>query len=98
MKQEPPPTFDWDTLAKAAQRAPRADAPPAPHALAMGVLALACEERSTDSLWLLWCLRAAFASITVAAILPFVLHATSDSSLAANEGIDSQIAELVFAP
>jgi hypothetical protein len=98
MKQDQRPNFDWDTLAKSAQRAPRPDAPPAPQALATRVLALAREARSTESLWLSWCLRAAFASITVALILPFLLHVNSDSALATNAGIESQIAELVFAP
>ena len=98
MNQDDQPNFDWDTLAKAAQRAPCADAPPAPHALATRVLALAREGRSTESLWLSWCLRAALASIALALILPFVLHTGSDSSLSANAGIESQIAELVFAP
>lgn len=98
MKQDQRPNFDWDTLAKAAQRAPRPGAPPAPTALATRLLALARERRSTESLWLSWCLRATVASIGVALILPFVLHTGSDSTVAANAGIESQIDELVFAP
>jgi len=45
-----------------------------------------------------WCLRAAFASIAIALILPFALHSNSDAALAANSEIESQINELVFAP
>lgn len=98
MKMNQPPKFDWNALAKAAQRAQRLDSPPAPYALTTRVLALARERRSTESLWLAWCLRAAMASIALALILPFVLHTSSDSPLAATTGIESQIAELVFAP
>lgn len=95
---DPSPPFDWDTLAMAAQRAPRPDAPPAPHALATRVLALARERGATESLWLSWCLRAACAAVALALILPFVMPTGSDSSLAANASIETEIAELVFAP
>lgn len=95
---EPKPNFDWDTLAQAARRAPAPGGPPVPFALATRVLALAREQRSSETLWFSWCLRAAFASIAIALILPFALHSNGDAALAANSGIESQINELVFAP
>ncbi len=98
MKNNQLPNFDWDTLAKAAQRAPRLSAPPAPPALATRVKALSREARTTESLWLSWCLRVALASIALALILPLALLRDRDSSPTAYAGIESQIAELVFAP
>jgi hypothetical protein len=90
--------FDWQVLTNAAQRAPRDDAPPPPPGLATRVLALVREQRGSESLWLSWCLRTAFASLAIALILPFLLSLHHDNTAAANADIESRIAELVFAP
>ncbi len=92
------PHFDWDTLAQAAQRAPRRDAPPAPYGLATHVLSLAREQRSVESLWFSWCLRVALATFALSVILPFVLHLNHNAEFVTNSGVEAQIEELVFAP